>query len=93
MSTDCDTFASARARLDEIVLEVRDKELSLEKSLDLYEEAIRLGNRCAELVDKPDFSPEELAAAAEALDEPAPQVAISGEAAEPAEPAEEVSEG
>lgn len=59
------TFSEVRARLDEIVAEVRKKDLSLEKSLDLYEEAIKLGNRAAELVDKPDFSDEELLAASE----------------------------
>lgn len=53
MAGDYNTFGEVRARLDEIVSEVRKKDLSLEKSLDLYEEAIKLGNRCAELVDKP----------------------------------------
>ena len=67
------TFSEVRARLDEILVEVRKKDLSLEKSLDLYEEAIKLGNRCAELVDKPDFTEEEARAAMEA---------IEGEAAE-----------
>ena len=57
------TFSEVRERLDEILVEVRKKELSLEKSLDLYEEAVRLGNRCAELVDKSDFSAEEAEAA------------------------------
>ena len=61
------TFSEVRARLDEIVVEVRKKDLSLEKSLDLYEEAIALGNRCAELVDKPDFTAEEARAAEEML--------------------------
>lgn len=56
-----ESFGEVRARLDEIVAEVRDKDLSLEKSLDLYEEAIKLGNKCAELVDKPDFTEEEAA--------------------------------
>lgn len=74
------TFGELRARLDEIVVEVRDKDLSLEKSLDLYEEAIKLGNRCAELVDKPDYTAEEAAAAAEVLDSEAPSVSISGAA-------------
>ena len=60
--TEYGTFSEARARLDEIVAEVRKKDISLERSLDLYEEAIKLGNACAELVDKPDFSPEEIAA-------------------------------
>lgn len=62
-----ETFGEVRARLDEIVVEVRNKDLSLEKSLDLYEEAIKLGNRCAELVDKPDYTPEEAASANEAI--------------------------
>lgn len=33
-----ETFGEVRARLDEIVTEVRSKDISLEKSLDLYEE-------------------------------------------------------
>ena len=67
MAGDHNTFGEVRARLDEIVSEVRKKDLSLEKSLDLYEEAIKLGNRCAELVDKPDYSDEEARAAQEIL--------------------------
>lgn len=67
MAGDYNTFGEVRARLDEIVSEVRKKDLSLEKSLDLYEEAIKLGNRCAELVDKPDYSDEEARAAREIL--------------------------
>ena len=55
-ASDYQTFGEVRARLDEIVVAVRDKNLSLEKSLDLYEEAIELGNRCAELVDRPDYT-------------------------------------
>lgn len=55
------TFAEARSRLEEIVALVKDKDLSLEKSLDLYEEAIALGNRCSDLIDDTDFSAEELA--------------------------------
>ena len=76
------TFAEVRARLDEIVVEVRKKDLSLEKSLDLYEEAIKLGNRCAELVDKPDYTAEEALAAQEVLEKAAPEVTISGDAAQ-----------
>lgn len=67
MAGDYNTFGEVRARLDEIVSEVRKKDLSLEKSLDLYEEAIKLGNRCAELVDKSDYSDEEARAAREIL--------------------------
>ncbi len=77
------TFSEVRGRLDQILAEVRKKDLSLEKSLDLYEEAITLGNRCAELVDKPDFSPEELEALALPQDEE--------QAAEDAEAADEQS--
>ncbi|MCD8200225.1 MAG: exodeoxyribonuclease VII small subunit [Coriobacteriaceae bacterium] len=79
-ANECTTFSEARARLDEIASEVRKKDLSLEKSLDLYEEAIQLGNRCAELVDKPDFTPEEAEAAAEALEEETPDASLTGEA-------------
>ena len=61
------TFGEARKRLDEIVVEVRNKNLSLEKSLDLYEEAIKLGNRCAERVDKPDYTEDEALAAQAAM--------------------------
>ena len=78
------TFGELRARLDEIVVEVRNKDTSLERSLDLYEEAIQLGNRCAELVDKPDYTDEEAARAAEALAGSAPAVSLSG-AARPAQ--------
>lgn len=77
------TFSEVRGRLDQILAEVRKKDLSLEKSLDLYEEAITLGTRCAELVDKPDFSPEELEALALPQDEE--------QAAEDAEAADEQS--
>lgn len=86
-----ETFGELRARLDEIVVEVRDKDLSLEKSLDLYEEAIKIGNRCAELVDKPDYTDEEAAQAVQTLEseeaeggeEGATSEAVSPEAAGP----------
>lgn len=73
-------FAQVRGRLEEIVTEVRSKDLSLEKSLDLYEEAIRLGNLCSDLIDKTDFSAEELAAL-EMASTPAPASADSVESA------------
>jgi exodeoxyribonuclease VII small subunit len=44
-------FAQARARLEEIVAQVRKKDTSLEKSLDLLEEGVRLANTCTELSD------------------------------------------
>jgi exodeoxyribonuclease VII small subunit len=45
------TFAQARARLEDIVGQVRKKDLSLEKSLDLLEEGVRLANACTEHID------------------------------------------
>lgn len=54
------SYARVRERLEDIVLQVRSKDVPLEKSLDLYEEAIRLGNTCADLIDKTDFSADEI---------------------------------
>lgn len=74
-----ETFGEVRARLDEIVSEVRSKDVSLEKSLDLYEEAIKLGNRCAELIDKPDYTASEIAEAHEVIEtgqEEKPEITI-----------------
>ena len=45
------TFEQARTRLEEIVVQVRKKDCSLEKSLDLLEEGVRLANVCTELSD------------------------------------------
>jgi len=45
------TFAQARTRLEEIVVQVRKKDCSLEKSLELLEEGVRLANTCTELSD------------------------------------------
>ena len=95
-SSEYATFGEARARLDEIVTEVRKKDLSLEKSLDLFEEAIKLGNRCAELVDTPDYTAEEELAAREVLGEGSDQAQEedgSAEAAEGSQQAEGDSEG
>jgi len=50
------TFETARIRLEEIAAEVRKKDTSLEKSLDLLEEGVRLANICTELVDHTDMS-------------------------------------
>lgn len=50
------TFGTARVRLEEIASEVRKKDTSLEKSLDLLEEGVRLANICTELVDHTDMS-------------------------------------
>ena len=59
------TFEDVANRLDQIVDAVRDKDLSLEKSLDLFDEAIALGSRAVDLVDSTEFSPSEREALAE----------------------------
>ncbi len=48
-------FTQARTRLEEIVAQVRKKDTSLEKSLDLLEEGVRLANQCTELIDHADW--------------------------------------
>lgn len=53
------TFGDITSRLDDIVAQVRDKDVSLERSLDLFDEAIALGSKAVDLVDATDFSPEE----------------------------------
>lgn len=55
------TFPQITERLDAIVSQVRDKDVSLEKSLDLFDEAIALGSKAVDMVDATDFSPEEAA--------------------------------
>jgi len=56
------SYGRVRERLDEIVAQVSSKDLPLEKSLDLYEEALRLGGMAAEMIDKTDFTEAELEA-------------------------------
>ncbi|WP_338032516.1 exodeoxyribonuclease VII small subunit [Caniella muris] len=52
-------FEEVTDRLDQIVSDVRAKDTSLERSLDLFDEAIALGSKAVELVDRTDFSPAE----------------------------------
>jgi len=68
MADETYSFAAARARLDEIVSQVRKKDVSLEQSLDLLEEGVRLANSCTELIDHTEWR----AAAAEAAVEEDP---------------------
>lgn len=73
MTEESYSFTTARARLEEIVTQVRKKDTSLEKSLDLLEEGVRLANQCTELIDHADWeaaagrpaTPEETSDAAE----------------------------
>jgi exodeoxyribonuclease VII small subunit len=57
MSDDRSTFEVTRARLEDIVVQVRRKDVSLEQSLDMLEEAVRLVNQCNELIDQTSFKP------------------------------------
>lgn len=59
------SFDEISARLEEIVAAVRSKDTSLERSLDLFDEAIRIGSKAVEMVDQFDLSDRE----AEMLDE------------------------
>jgi exodeoxyribonuclease VII small subunit len=91
------SFEEVTGRLDQIVTTVRDKDTSLERSLDLFDEAIKLGSRAVDLVDKVDFSPEELArmtdAKGEAPDANDGDAGRASDASEPAAPdAEPVAE-
>ncbi|MGN0035461.1 MAG: exodeoxyribonuclease VII small subunit [Coriobacteriales bacterium] len=57
--TEPTSFAEVNSRLEQIAEQVKDKDLSLEKSLDLYEEAVRLSSVAVSLVQKPDLSADE----------------------------------
>ena len=59
------TFDDITERLDEIITTVRSKDTSLERSLDLFDEAIELGSKAVDMVDAFELSPRE----AEMLDE------------------------
>lgn len=75
------SFEQARIRLEEIASEVRKKDTSLERSLDLLEEGVRLANTCTELVDHVDFDVEAVARASEA--EAGPEAPVGSETTEP----------
>lgn len=53
------SFDQITVRLDSIVDQVRDKNVSLEHSLDLFDEAIALGSKAVNMVDTTEFTPEE----------------------------------
>ena len=56
-----ETFEQITERLDDIVDAVRDREISLERSLDLFDEAIALGSKAVEMVDATNLSEAEKA--------------------------------
>jgi len=77
-------FAKARVRLEEIVTQVRKKDTSLEKSLDLLEEGVRLANQCTELIDHADWEAGDVAALTQESAEPvSPPIAEDGDDAAP----------
>ncbi|PKQ16200.1 MAG: exodeoxyribonuclease VII small subunit [Actinobacteria bacterium HGW-Actinobacteria-7] len=73
MTDESYSFATARTRLEEIVTQVRKKDTSLEKSLDLLEEGVRLANQCTELIDHADWE-----AAGGAVSEPGTDASVAG---------------
>ena len=52
-------FDEISDRLDQIITTVRSKDTSLERSLDLFDEAIELGSRVVDMVDKFELTPRE----------------------------------
>lgn len=52
MTEERDTFEATRARLEEITQEVRKRDTSLDASIELLEESVRLANQCTEQVDQ-----------------------------------------
>ena len=94
MSDDRSTFETTRARLEDIVVQVRRKDVSLEQSLDMLEEAVRLVNQCNELIDQTSFrapapvESNETVGGAEAVAEAVEAAAVPGAAEIAADPAE-----
>lgn len=73
------TFDQITDRLDDIVSQVRNKDVSLEHSLDLFDEAIALGSKAVDMVDTTEFTAEEEARLAD--------VHTDSQDGEPTEPA------
>jgi exodeoxyribonuclease VII small subunit len=84
MTDESYSFSTARNRLEEIVTQVRKKDTSLEKSLDLLEEGVRLANACTELIDHADWG--------NAVPVPAEEAALELEATGESETSAEESE-
>jgi exodeoxyribonuclease VII small subunit len=75
-----ESYDEAKRLLNEIVDEVRRKDVSLERSLDLLEDGVKLANRCTELIDQASW--DEAAAPVSAAGEDAEAADESGEDAE-----------
>jgi exodeoxyribonuclease VII small subunit len=83
MTDETYTFEQTRVRLEGILVEVRKKDTSLEQSLELLEEGVRLLNQCNELIDQtawrpPVGAPEDADPTAGAVPEPSPGEAAAG---------------
>lgn len=76
------SFDEITARLDEIVAAVRSKDTSLERSLDLFDEAIALGAEAVEMVDSLELDPREEELLAERAAGPAADAASGSDAAD-----------
>lgn len=61
-SQDYTSFTDIKVRLEQIITSVKDKEVSLENSLDLFDEAIKLGSHAVDMVDAVDLDDSELLA-------------------------------
>lgn len=72
-------FDDITARLDEIISTVRSKDTSLERSLDLFDEAIALGSKAVDMVDAFELTPREEDELAARMDEDASVEATGGE--------------
>lgn len=75
------TFDDITERLDEIIATVRSKDTSLERSLDLFDEAIELGSRAVDMVDSFELSPRE----ADMLDAQDAEEGAAGDSADAAQ--------
>ena len=53
------TFGQITERLEEIVVQVKRKDVPLESSLDLFDEAIALGSKAVDFVDTAEVLPDE----------------------------------
>lgn len=62
-----DSYNEQKERLEEIVVQIRAKDLPLEKSLDLYDEALAIGTKCVNQLEQTNFSVEEVESVAEHL--------------------------
>ena len=76
-------FDEISDRLDQIIATVRSKDTSLERSLDLFDEAIELGSRAVDMVDKFELTPREADKLEQEYDEDAANESQDRQAASP----------